>query len=560
VKKFILLLTFNLVFIGINSYCQTPLWSWAKSGGSNSSEYGRSIAVDKNGNSYVVGVFWSSSINFGGIILNNDSINNYHDIFIVKYDSYGNVIWAKNAGGGNYDIVSDIAVDANGNTYVTGYFLSNTVTFGTDTLIRSGNAGMFVVKYDTSGIVLWARSASGGSNYGYAIAVDLNGNSYVTGDFTNSLVIFDSDTLTNDTSAVFGDIFIVKFDTIGNTIWAKSAGGSDDDYGSSIAVDDSNNIYVTGYFFSRNIAFGTDILTSNTAGNPGAVSNIFLVKYDAYGNVVWGKCAGGGYGDEASGVAVDYSSNIYITGKFTNSTIVFGHDTLTSNGGYEIFIVKYDASGNVVWAKSAGGIYDDYSSAIAVNVNSNTYISGSFESPNISFGSDTLINTGGKDIFVTKYDALGNVVWTKNASGNLDDNSCSIAVDENDNCYITGGFNSPNISFNSINLTNDTTDGSLDMFIARIGSATTYIKENNEIDIFVYPNPIEVHATLITESVLKNTHLIIQNIWGQSVKEIDELFGNSVYFNCDDLPSGLYCIRLMQDQKLIANKKIVINH
>ena len=134
----------------------------AKSAEGTYYDYGRSIAVDANGNSYVTGYFYSSTITFGLTTLTNSGV--YSDIFVVKYDSSGNVVWAKNTGGTNEDKGYGIAVDAIGNSYVTGWFSSSTITFGSTTLTNSGSDDIFVVKYDSSGNVMRAKSAGGTSN------------------------------------------------------------------------------------------------------------------------------------------------------------------------------------------------------------------------------------------------------------------------------------------------------------------------------------------------------------------------------------------------------------
>ena len=169
--------------------------------------------------------------------------------------------YTKSAGGTNTDYANSVIVDANGNTYVVGYFSSSSITFGTTTLTNSGSADMFIVKYDASGNMLWAKSAGGTSNdYAQSIAVDANGNTYVAGYFNSSSITFGSNTLTN--AAGDYDMFVVKYDASGNVLWAKSAGGTSDDQANSITVDANGNIYVAGSFKSASITFGATTLTN----------------------------------------------------------------------------------------------------------------------------------------------------------------------------------------------------------------------------------------------------------------------------------------------------------
>jgi len=320
------------------------------------------------------------------------------DIFLAKYDTSGNVLWAKSADGTGDDGASSVAVDASGNIYVVGYF-GDTLTFGSTTLTNAGHYDIFLVKYDTSGNMLWAKSAGGtGDDNAYSVTVDASGNSYVAGSFLSPTLTFGSTTLTNASSD--GDIFLAKYDASGNVLWAKSAGGTDGDVASSVAVDASGNTYVAGWFYSPTLTFGSTTLTNTNVWE----DDIFLAKYDANGNVLWAKSAGGTDDDVASSVAVDASGNTYVAGWFYSPTITFGSSTLTNTNVWEddIFLAKYDANGNVLWAKSAGGTDDDGASSVAVDASGNTYVAGWFLSPTITFGSTTLTYAGSGDIFLAK--------------------------------------------------------------------------------------------------------------------------------------------------------------
>ncbi len=270
-------------------------------------------------------------------------------------------------------------------------------------------------------------------------------------------------TLTN--SGVYSDIFVVKYDSSGNVVWAKSASGTSLDEGYSITVDANGNSYVTGYFYSPTITFDTATLTSSGGGD------IFIVKYDASGNVVWVKSAGGTYYDYGQSIAVDANGNSYVTGIFGSSTITFGSTTLTNSGDYDVYIVKYDASGNVVWAKSAGGTNEDKGYGIAVDAIGNSYVTGWFSSSTITFGSTTLTNSGSDDIFVVKYDSSGNVMRAKSAGGTSNDLGYGIAVDASGNSYVTGYFSSSTITFRARRLLNN---GGYDVFVAKIGHSDQY--------------------------------------------------------------------------------------
>ena len=444
-KNYITAIALLVILLSGTLIAQNPLFRWARSANGSNGDAAYDVAVDISGNSYLTGTFYTATLIFGTTILTNAHTGN-GDMYVVKYDAGGNVLWAKSAGGTGDERGYKIALDRAGNCYITGYFSSSTITFGTTTLTNAGLTNMYIVKYDAGGNVVWAKSAGGTNNdYGSGIAVDAAGNYYVTGAFSSSTITFAPTTLTN---AGGYDVFVVKYDVYGLVQWARRAGSTGNEGGGVIEVDASGNSCETGYFNSSTITFGATTLT-NAGGN-----DMFLVKYDASGNVVWAKGAGGTNYDAGDGVAIDVSGNVYLSGYFSSSTITFGSTTLTNAGIYDMFVVKYDASGIVQWAKRAGGTNSDDCSSITVDSSGNIYAVGEFTSSTISFGAITLINAGGSDIYVVKYDGTGNVLWAKSAGGTVDDYGYGIAVDASGNNYVTGAFSSPFIAFGATTLTN----------------------------------------------------------------------------------------------------------
>jgi len=379
------------------------------------------------------------------------------DIFVAKLDNRGNWLWAKKAGGTDSDYGYGIAVDASGNSYVTGYF-KGSATFGSTTLTNNGFANIFIAKLDSSGNWLWAKNAgySGCGTSGNGIAVDASGNIYVTGDFSGSAT-FGSITLTSNGDS---DIFIAKLDSSGNWLWAKNAGGTDYDYGQGIAVDASGNSYVTGYFESTTATFGSTTLTSS------GFSDIFVAKLDSSGNWLWIKNAGGTDYYEGCGIAVDTSGNSYVIGWFEGSA-TFGSATLTSNGDDDIFVTKLDSSGNWLWAKKAGGTDYYEGCGIAVDASGNSYITGFF-SDSATFGSTTLTSNGYCDIFIAKLDSSGNWLWAQNAGGTGSDWGHGIAVDAIGNSYVTGYFFSTAATFGNITIYGSGTVYNTDIFVVKV--------------------------------------------------------------------------------------------
>ncbi|MDB6123035.1 MAG: hypothetical protein JWQ71_2028, partial [Pedosphaera sp.] len=393
---------------------------------------------------------------FGATVLSSSGAA---DIFLTKYDSAGNVVWAKKAGGTADDFGNAIAMDVSGNVYITGYFLSTNANFSGTILTNLGSADIFVAKYNSAGTLLWAKLAGGnGYDAGNGIAVDSAGNSYVTGFFYSTSANFGNITLTNNGQ---NNIFVAKYDSAGNVLWAKQAGGTSFDMGFAIAADAAGNSYITGNFFSPTAAFGGGITLTNTGEN-----DVFVAKYDPSGNPLWARQVKGASDDFGYGIVVDAAGNSYVNGTFQSAIATFATGITLTNGGYnDIFIAKYNSVGTALWAKKAGGSSDEYAYAMAIDANTNLYLTGNFYSTNANFGGITLTNTGGHEIFLARYTSAGNVVWVKQAGGSSFETGNGVGVDVGGNSYLTGYFSPTNVNFSGILITNA---GAKDIFAAKL--------------------------------------------------------------------------------------------
>jgi len=376
---------------------------WAKNAnGNGSNTYPISVTTDASSNIYLAGSFSSPTTTFGSIILTNTS-GIFSDLFLAKFDSAGNEIWAKSAGGISYDEASSVTTDASGAVYVSGWFHSSSITFGSTTLSNSGGEDLFIAKFDTAGNSLWAKRA-GGTDYDLvnSIATDPSGNIYLAGNFWSSSIAFGLTTLTNNGDY---DTFIAKYDSAGNALWAKKAGGTYGDGVYSVTTDVLGNAYVAGIFRSPSITFGAYTLTNDTTNT---TPDMFLAKYASNGNTLWARDMGGTNWDFASSVAADVLGHVYVSGYALSASITFGSYTITNVSGYDNFIAKYDTSGNVQWVKSFGA--GDFS-FVTIDVSGNIFLTGVF-SQSIILAPTILTSIGGMDIFITKLD-------TAMVSGNI---------------------------------------------------------------------------------------------------------------------------------------------
>ena len=429
---------------------------WSKRAGSNESDIGRRVATDHSGNLFATGYFQGTADLGGGTLFSAGSA----DVFLAKYDTDGNLLWGKRFGDEGYEEGYGLAVDLTGHVVISGHF-SSTINFGGGNLTsNSGSVDIFVARFDPDGNHVWSkRFGANGEDVGLGVAVDGARNAVVTGYFQVS-VNFGGGTLT---SAGGLDIFVAKFNpTNGSHLWSKRFGDVRDDIAWDIAVDGGGSAVVAGSF-EGSINFGGGNLSS--AGSDDA----FVAKLDFSGNHVWSKRFGDAEGDFVGGIGVDAAGNLLVTGNFRGG-IDFGGGTLVSAGQRDIFLVKLDAAGNHRWSKRFGGATSDVGSGVALEPLTNlspsddVAITGRFLSRSIDFGGGSLTGVGFDDIFVAKFDADGNYLWSR-AFGSLStDRGEGVALDASGNTFVTGTFNE-SVDFGGGTLTSH---NSSDIFIAKL--------------------------------------------------------------------------------------------
>lgn len=405
----------------------TPSGTAIVSAGGSENDIAQGIAVDGSGNVYITG-YYGGTATFG-----NTSITSAGDadVFIAKYSRSGAFQWVRSAGGTDMDRGQGIAVDANENIYITGFYRS-TATFGTTSVTTAGNNDIFVAKYAGNGDFQWVKSAGSSlEDSGRSIAVAA-GNVYVTG-FYKLTAGFGG---TSVTSAGGEDIFITKYDALGNVQWVQSAGSTNDDRGLGIAADPGGNVYATGYFLET-ASFGAQSVTS-VGGY-----DIFTTKYNGNGEVQWVRSAGSNNHDYGQSIAVSAAGNPVVTGGFRN-TAFFDGTNVTSAGDWDVFIAKYNTAGSFISVRSAGGPGYDYGYGIALDAADNAYVTGVYTGT-AKFGTTAKTSAGSFDLFVTKYTGGSGFQWVQSVGGVNDELGAGIAVSAANDVFFTGSY-----SFSSI--------------------------------------------------------------------------------------------------------------
>ncbi|MEO9533836.1 MAG: gliding motility-associated C-terminal domain-containing protein [Crocinitomicaceae bacterium] len=414
------------ILIGVNSFQQN---NWLDAFGGFTNEEIIDVAVDPSGNIISVG-YISGTLNPG---TGNVSTNGNTDIFVIKTDEDGDVLWAVNAGGTGPDRGEGICVDAAGDIYITGYYHTS-ATFGIIN-VAGQNREAFVAKIDAAGTFQWVTSMGGEfGDAGFGVQVDNAGNVYATGEYIGNGV-FGSDVFASLNGSY--DVFVTKLDPTGAFIWTKDGKATQDDRGVSLDIDAANNVYVVGSF-SESITF--DNLHNNTALNAG-----FIVAFDANGNELWLDMV------KAAQVALTdvevSASSLYITGDYKGNLSVIDINNTTSfptTSEYNILVSKLTTAGDLTWLSSSASDNELFSNQIAIDPSNDVYIAGTFKCTyhgmNSIYGESTFRSVGFKDVHFQKYNNSGVFQWGRQLGGTADDNCTGLAIGLVDEPILAGSF------------------------------------------------------------------------------------------------------------------------
>ena len=547
----------------VNMAGQSPNWAWAQAhaGPGLGGEGINAITHDNFGNIIYTGTSYSSSLNFGS--QNYTTPGSGGDIFVAKSDTNNNLIWVKLFGSSQIDWSTSITTDTQGNIYLAGYFDGATTTFGSITLINdsSGKSDMMLVKLSPNGNVIWAKNWGGkNSDELNKIIYDQSSNTLIgCGYFKSKTMNFGTTQLTNDTTNYSSDIFVVKIDTSGNPIWAKSYGGNDNETATAITSDLNGNIYLAANFKSDNITVGATNY-SIMGGN-----DLLLVKLSPVGNLIWSnrKSTGNVGNLIAESIAVDANNQLYISGNYGIS-VTFGNQTLNVVGGQDAFLLATDANASPLWSKNLGSSFIDFAKNVELDQMGNVIVSGFFGGDSLRLNLANLPSAGGYDNFVAKYSNTGQQLWGVRYGGSGFDYCYSISAYKN-SVYVAGKFLSSSIVFgtNTINGV-----GGADIFVAKLSGGTLVSINENSFDneISIFPNPFSETISIKKVNNLEKTHYIISDFSGRiyidTYKKNDKIkiiSPDLIEINLKDLSSGMYLITEIKNGEKAISRKIIKN-
>jgi hypothetical protein len=299
---------------------------WVKRIGAKDVDAAHAVTIDKDGNSYVTGVF-RGTVKFGEeeIASVGDA-----DIFITKLDPKGQYVWTKTFGAIGEDYGRDLAIDSAGNLVVLAE-ISYKVDLGGGELSTNGNRDIVLAKFDSAGQHLWSKSMGNSfDDLAISVAVDSSDNLLFTGSFEDTVNLGGADMVAVGRS----DMFVAKFDTNGKHRWSTSFGSKDKDWGNSIATDEFGNAYITGWFW-----FGLKVGETELKSN--GKEDALLMKLSAAGQPIWAKSFGSDSRDMGKAVAVDAKGGVVTIGSY-NREVDLGSGVLTPVAGDDPKIVKGD--------------------------------------------------------------------------------------------------------------------------------------------------------------------------------------------------------------------------
>lgn len=409
-------------------------WLW-KNGGAGNDE-ALDNCIDQSGNIYTTGYF-SQSCTFNQTILTSFGSG---DVFISKQTSNGNYAWAVQAGGISSDRAYSITTNNAGEIIVAGFF-SGTATFGSIILTATGNSqDVFVAKLDATGNFLWAKRF-GGNDIELALSActDVNGNIILTGQFKGTSV-FGSNTYNSSVNPNTGlpsyDIFVLKLDDNGNFLWSKHGKAKYDDRGLTIDADASGNIFVAGQF-SDTLQFSN--IYNNNAYNAG-----FVLKLDGSGNELWIRTMIASLVTTYS--LKCYNNDVLVTGDLEGVMTISGPPSTVIMPSYSnnIFLLRFNTTGNLLWEYHAGSANSVSSLDMDVDASGNAYAAGLFSCVfteySLLYGEGIFNSAGYRDVFLIKVSSSGQLVWERQFGGSKDDFCSAMSVLNIDKPVIAGSF------------------------------------------------------------------------------------------------------------------------
>ncbi|MFN4233960.1 MAG: SBBP repeat-containing protein [Bacteroidia bacterium] len=530
--------------------------------GGNEGDEARSIAIDKDDNFYIFGYTLSTDLPTSSNSF-QDTLKGSYDAFISKFDSSGNHIWTTYIGGTNVDIASGIKATNDNYLVLLGYTnsIDFPTTSGAYQTTNAGQYDVFLIKIDTGGNLVWSTLFGGiGGELGIDISIDLN-NNIIIGGQTNSSN-FPSTTGAFQPLPLGGnDAFIAKFNQNGHLLWATCYGGTSTEDAHAITSDFENNIIITGMTNSNDLSISSNALQSLNNGffdiyiaKFSPTGNLLWATY--FGGTNYDDI----YGIHSDSSSNLYLAGRTSSVDFVTTPNAF---QTSKNNGVDACIFKLSKNGELAWSTYLGGDGDDFADKILIDKNNNVTTLINTLSDTISLPADTIFTNYPLNLekaYILTLDSSGVPIWSAYFGGNSIDRAYDFKIVPSGKLFFTGTTESANIPITA-NAFQNNKDLYVDSYFCIINSSIFYtdtsnintITRNNLVqnNISLYPNP--THNTICVENVMKPFYYAIINTKGEIIKS--EICNN----NCIEtnyLSSGLYIIEILNNEQ-IYRKKII---
>ncbi|MBP6633763.1 MAG: hypothetical protein KBG28_09660 [Kofleriaceae bacterium] len=388
---------------------------WATSLGGGGSDYLRAVALAPDGGAAVAGYFEQP---FTAGALGEKSSAGDADAVVVRLGPDGAPRWVQTLGAKRADVGNGVAVGADGAVLLVGNFLDD-VTVGDLVGKAAGSDDLFALALDPDGTPRWLATAGGhDSDGGNAVAATPDGGWVMVGSFSGG-----AEVLGQHFTVVGGtDAWMIKLAKDGQLVWAKAFGGDAADTFNYVTVDQAGNILVAGTFSGKATFGGAELASAG-----GADTDVVVAKYDPTGAHLWSQRFGNQFNDAPGGVAVDPAGHVAVTGAFQQS-IVFGEGEYKSKGEADVFLVRLDPAGKLLWSRTFGSDRGDVGMGVGADAAGNVVVTGWFQGA-ADFGGGALRNlNGNQDVFVAKYDPTGKVLWAQRVGDKDHDQGRALAV------------------------------------------------------------------------------------------------------------------------------------
>ncbi|NNE34887.1 MAG: T9SS type A sorting domain-containing protein, partial [Rhodothermales bacterium] len=547
--------------------------SFAASAGGSLGDSGNGVAVDASGDMYVVGHFEVAAVFAEGqpqeVTIESEGP---FDLFVAKYSQTGALNWVIRDGGGGVEQAFGVAIDSDGFIVVGGLFADSSVFGRGQTnetlLVESPNADHngFVARYSPAGSLEWVKWA--GNNQAREVAVDPSNNVYVTGFYADSATFGAGEpnemTLLGDETS--NDGFLAKFSSTGSFRWATAISGPGFDAAHSLSTDALGNIYVAGHF-EEGAIIGAGDQTETTLSSDGETDG-FVAQYDSAGVLNWVRTFGGLEADAVYSIASNSEGMVAIAGSF-RGTAIFGEGDpnekmLVSAGLADLFVASLQSDGEFLWTTGSGGTGDDLAFGVDISPASVVVSTGGFEG-SATFGAgesgETILTSSGtNDIYVSKHDSSGSLLWAKRngslSSREFGEFGLDIEIDNVDNIVGVGLFEgAATFGSGEPGQTLLTSSGDSDAFLLKYGDAVpTSIEEGDEVlrpslEVAGYPNPF-VDKTVIRYflPIGSNVRVSVYDALGRLIEVLSNRYEKAGWqqtaLDASNLPAGLFLGRV----------------